>query len=541
MDGLRPDHLLKVYSFLPTLKDIANASLVCKAWCYLLWREEQQQALWIPRVTREMMHNQWLRNMLMKRLMREQGLKGLLLCETQAICESYSLLVKSVENTIKKMAVHISAIAPMVSAVLGGAHSNNQSVYGMVDRVDARLSWWATQGERQSFHRCLFLSSSAQGHKAQEPISVYVLCGSFDQHRVFQEGDVIFNGQLAFRGQFANGSPNGQGELYHQGRLEVRGNFVNGQPHGYATYYLKDGQVKYAGEWVHGQQHGPGVLYHDGGGTIPQSLFSGHFEHNEQVRGTWFNDDGSLVHFGHRTWFEDNINQQTLGPAHVCSFQFTKKCFMKQPWWHCRTCYPELNMGCCFACAKHCHAGHDLVPKPASQFFCDCGDGKGKKSCQVLVSGCGQVDCCSFTPPSLEPLRQNQNDEAAQPLPQPPQNGANQEASDDDEDDENDENEDEDEDEDDNAPNLRDFVRNQLQQNPRQRVFLEVNPETFDIIGLQLVAAEQQLAPAPPAQAAPAPPAPPAPPAQAIDLAPLPAPEPAPPAPPVGPPPAPPA
>ena len=54
---------------------------------------------------------------------------------------------------------------------------------------------------------------------------------------------------------------------------------------------------------------------------------------------------------------------------------------MVQPFYNCITCGLVNDLGCCEACARVCHAGHQLVPKGNRPCFCDCGEG----SCRTCV------------------------------------------------------------------------------------------------------------------------------------------------------------
>ncbi|KAK9823520.1 hypothetical protein WJX72_003359 [[Myrmecia] bisecta] len=52
--------------------------------------------------------------------------------------------------------------------------------------------------------------------------------------------------------------------------------------------------------------------------------------------------------------------------------------YVKQDWYFCRTCGQDGqdNKGFCTVCAKHCHAGHDIVHRARSPCYCDCGAGE---------------------------------------------------------------------------------------------------------------------------------------------------------------------
>jgi hypothetical protein len=73
--------------------------------------------------------------------------------------------------------------------------------------------------------------------------------------------------------------------------------------------------------------------------------------------------------------------------SHVCSFVATGAEFAQQHWYNCFTCGLHGDKGCCGACARNCHAGHDLQYAKFSAFFCDCGSGDADDD------GCGVCRC----------------------------------------------------------------------------------------------------------------------------------------------------
>lgn len=77
----------------------------------------------------------------------------------------------------------------------------------------------------------------------------------------------------------------------------------------------------------------------------------------------------------------------------TCSFPFSGKEFLHQPWFSCVTCKLVNGLGCCVACATTCHKGHDLVPQPISPFFCDCRD---KSSCLFAARSSDQNQRVSY-------------------------------------------------------------------------------------------------------------------------------------------------
>ena len=69
---------------------------------------------------------------------------------------------------------------------------------------------------------------------------------------------------------------------------------------------------------------------------------------------------------------------------------------LKQIWYHCKTCeFVGDNTGVCNACAKYCHADHDLsLPNFSNIFVCKCG-AKKDDSCNV-VSLQKNKEICTF-------------------------------------------------------------------------------------------------------------------------------------------------
>ena len=69
----------------------------------------------------------------------------------------------------------------------------------------------------------------------------------------------------------------------------------------------------------------------------------------------------------------------------TCTFRLTsaKKTKLKQVWYHCNTCNMIGNEGVCNACAKICHADHDVVyANYNTKFFCNCGN---KQDCTTMI------------------------------------------------------------------------------------------------------------------------------------------------------------
>ena len=68
-----------------------------------------------------------------------------------------------------------------------------------------------------------------------------------------------------------------------------------------------------------------------------------------------------------------------------CTFATGGNSFVQQHWYICYTCGLSGSRGCCSACARTCHAGHDVVYSRCSRFFCDCGATAQGGSCKCLT------------------------------------------------------------------------------------------------------------------------------------------------------------
>ncbi|EAY06985.1 hypothetical protein TVAG_174540 [Trichomonas vaginalis G3] len=57
----------------------------------------------------------------------------------------------------------------------------------------------------------------------------------------------------------------------------------------------------------------------------------------------------------------------------TCSVEDNGAVLIKQPWFHCRTCWPnDKKKGCCIVCAKKCHVGHKVEFLGWQLSYCDC-------------------------------------------------------------------------------------------------------------------------------------------------------------------------
>ena len=67
-----------------------------------------------------------------------------------------------------------------------------------------------------------------------------------------------------------------------------------------------------------------------------------------------------------------------------CTYANTGRTYIRQKWYHCRTCGLVGNLGCCEACVRSCHRGHDVSFDGIDNCFCDCGAGEGRCRCICL-------------------------------------------------------------------------------------------------------------------------------------------------------------
>ncbi|KAK9863771.1 hypothetical protein WJX84_004776 [Apatococcus fuscideae] len=96
---------------------------------------------------------------------------------------------------------------------------------------------------------------------------------------------------------------------------------------------------------------------------------------------------------------EAELRPVNVGSAETgwqCSYVGSGKQYVEQHWFFCYTCNLVESKGCCSACARTCHAGHDLVYSGRSRFYCDCGAGiPGVPACKFELPAqieIGQVD-----------------------------------------------------------------------------------------------------------------------------------------------------
>lgn len=65
-----------------------------------------------------------------------------------------------------------------------------------------------------------------------------------------------------------------------------------------------------------------------------------------------------------------------------CTAKFTGEKMVYQQFYHCKTCGLTGNLGCCEACIKKCHSGHEVYEGRLEKCFCDCGTRSRKVNCK---------------------------------------------------------------------------------------------------------------------------------------------------------------
>lgn len=68
-------------------------------------------------------------------------------------------------------------------------------------------------------------------------------------------------------------------------------------------------------------------------------------------------------------------------PIPICTFLLSGEKMISQRAYRCKTCNQVGNVTICEACAKVCHAGHDLELTTYDVSYCDCGAGNESAHC----------------------------------------------------------------------------------------------------------------------------------------------------------------
>jgi hypothetical protein len=102
-------------------------------------------------------------------------------------------------------------------------------------------------------------------------------------------------------------------------------------------------------------------------------------------------------HAGHDAYFEKTaeacycdcgagdkcqLTSKTTAGKCVCTYAQHGSQYILQPWYHCRTCELVGQLGCCQACFKLCHRGHDTFTGLVMHAsYCNCG---ASQKCQCM-------------------------------------------------------------------------------------------------------------------------------------------------------------
>ncbi|OHT14650.1 hypothetical protein TRFO_14957 [Tritrichomonas foetus] len=76
------------------------------------------------------------------------------------------------------------------------------------------------------------------------------------------------------------------------------------------------------------------------------------------------------------------INDKNAGK---CTIRIHGKNYVRQRWYHCKTCFLTGDLGCCQSCARICHKNHNVIfAGICESCYCDCGS--GNKNCLCMKS-----------------------------------------------------------------------------------------------------------------------------------------------------------
>lgn len=86
---------------------------------------------------------------------------------------------------------------------------------------------------------------------------------------------------------------------------------------------------------------------------------------------------------------QQDSGSSPLADSLQCTYALHGDQFVEQHWYQCITCGLTDSRGCCSACVRVCHAGHEVVYAAKSRFFCDCGGESGPRdnavACKCLL------------------------------------------------------------------------------------------------------------------------------------------------------------
>ena len=383
---LRPDHLTRIYQYLDSPVDVLQASLTCRSWCWMLWRDEEQLSLWTPRIASVLRGSSEFLAAIQRANFAKLALRRELGYETP------DAVLKTFEDARATIFEDSETLARVLfrSGILWKACLRSNAVSSIVLPRTAVTTFFAGDRGHGARYRESFTS----------PGDWWCFLGKWNNIG-FIFGSIICNGKMVYYGELENAQPHGHGTLYNaEGEKTATGQFRAGRLHGQATVFTRDGNIYYQGEIDNGDIHGMGKLYYDDSAER-RLQFSGFFAHDKRERGTWYDMEGNLVFQGDRQSLQKKLIAVSSRPNHQCTFSVTGRCYIEQQWYRCRTCFETSdNNGVCSACAARCHQGHDLELHEESEFFCDCGaDG----DCNALDAHQSEQECnCIFVRPSQQ-------------------------------------------------------------------------------------------------------------------------------------------
>lgn len=418
----QPRELCLIYRYLSNA-EIATASLVCRKWNWMLWRETEQTVLWLPRIVSTLQNNPKQRSQRLSLLLGDMQMKKELRGDT----------LDDVKDTLKLIRIKLTELTDRVAH---GLWTSGEFKYLMRAPTDWRLdrtNGWQffarNDPTTENGERAIKTAYRVWWTDASPVLGVPFKYGLVAFYGVIDGTDGSLTGQLlnehgvtVYDGGWssASGYPQGYGTSYYEetGTIQLRGEFRQSAPHGHAVFYRANGTKAYDGEWANGFQQGEGTLYHEDGIT---ESFIGTIVDKEPSQGSWFNANGLLVHRGSAAELQQRL--QEYQSRHQCTYQLTGKMYAQQSWWNCKTCFgDDTNKGVCMSCALRCHRDHTLVSRGESGFFCDCSSG----GCQALEPCNSDCNCVGGEENSLTEGGERENgvglrfihDPAGRPLTQ---------------------------------------------------------------------------------------------------------------------------
>ena len=94
---------------------------------------------------------------------------------------------------------------------------------------------------------------------------------------------------------------------------------------------------------------------------------------------------------------QEETNPRSEPIVTLCTAAQNGPRYIEQKWYQCKTCKLIGKLGCCEACARRCHQGHDCVyVGVVEKAYCDCGTGRAPKPCSCLGNAATCNTCTYF-------------------------------------------------------------------------------------------------------------------------------------------------